>query len=171
MCTSSFWDFIQFYRCEKQMEFSIDQTSDFNLSLVLSVSSLKETGHQNFRMHLRVNPAWSTHVDKVVRWRQSCWSWKMPSGEGTLQTWEWKRFAHEWGDQERCRSLLIVTGIISLQRLPQKVAQQNIKLRVPSFLSRTVWVLFKIILLMHGWLSLVKFHGILLLLSRSEERV
>lgn len=38
---------------------------------------------------------------------------------------------------------LTVTGIVWLQWLPQKVVQQNVKVRVPSFLSRRVsWVHF-----------------------------
>lgn len=70
------------------------------------------------------------------------WSWKMLTGKGALQTGNnWRSLLMRSGPKYLLRGAeasLTVTGITWLQWLPQKVVQQNIKLWVPSFLSRPV---------------------------------
>ena len=73
-------------------------------------------------------------------------SWNMQSGEDILQTWDsWSSLLTRSGPEYLLTVAVVslrVTEIAWLHWLPQKVVQQNIKLRVPSFLSRPFSLVF-----------------------------
>lgn len=102
---------------------------------------------------------WRLELQSKSHWSSEEKSWNVQFGEGTLRNLKQLEQFEEWAELHvgRCRSLR-VTGVTWLEWLSQKVVQQNITLKVLSFLSMQVSFAFPKTLLNQISIAMTFFH-------------